>query len=136
MDDRTRAAIAAAADLALVAVFVAIGRASHREDEGDFWVTYWPFAAGLVVGWAAARGWRAPFALLRTGVPAWLGTVVVGMLLRALVGQGVQFAFVVVATIVVGAFLLGWRALLVAVDRSSTRGRETPGPLGYFLRRH
>ena len=136
MDDRTRAVIAGAADLALVALFVVIGRASHREDEGDILVTFWPFAAGLVVGWAATRGWRAPFALLRTGVPAWLGTVVIGMLLRALSGQGVQFAFVVVATIVVGAFLLGWRALLVAIDRSATRGRETPGPLGYFLRRH
>ena len=136
MDDRTRAVIAAAVDLALVALFVAIGRASHREDEGAFLTTYWPFAVGLAVGWAAARGWRAPFALLRTGVPAWLGTVVVGMLLRAVSGQGVQFAFVVVATIVVGAFLIGWRALLVAVDRSAGRGRETPGPLGYFLRRH
>ena len=136
MDDRTRTAIAAAADLALVALFVTIGRASHREDESDFLVTFWPFALGLAVGWASTRGWRAPFAILRTGVPAWIGAVAIGMALRVVSGQGVQVAFVVVATIVVGAFLLGWRALLVAVDRSSTRGRETPGPIGYFLRRH
>ena len=135
MDSRTRVLVAAAADLGLVAVFAAIGRASHRESQGDLLVTLWPFAIGLAVGWASARGWRTPFSLLRTGVPAWIGAVAVGMLLRALSGQGVQVAFVVVATIVVGAFLLGWRTVLVAVQRSATRDGGAPGPIGYFIRR-
>jgi hypothetical protein len=47
----------------------------------------------------------------------------------------VQLAFVVVATIVVGAFLLGWRFLLVALDRSASRTSDNPGPIRYFLRR-
>jgi hypothetical protein len=47
----------------------------------------------------------------------------------------VQVAFVIVASIVVGALLLGWRLLLVALDRSATRSADTPGPVGFFLRR-
>jgi hypothetical protein len=61
--------------------------------------------------------------------------VLVGMLLRAASGQGVQVSFVVVASIVIAAFLLGWRVLLAALDRSSTRSSDTPGPIGFFLRR-
>lgn len=135
MDIRLRALVAFVIDLAAIAVFVVIGRASHREDQAQFLVTWWPFAVGLVVGWAVARGWQRPFAILRTGVAAWIGTVLIGMLLRAATGQGVQAAFVVVASIVVGALLLGWRVLVAALERSATRGSNTPGPVGFFLRR-
>jgi hypothetical protein len=135
MDLRLRAAVALVIDLALVGLFVVIGRASHREDQSAFLVTYWPFAVGLLVGWAGARGWRRPFSVSRTGVLAWVGTVLVGMLLRWASDQGVQVAFVVVASIVVGALLLGWRVLLAAIDRSASRDRDTPGPVGFFLRR-
>jgi hypothetical protein len=135
MDPRSRAVVASVVDLALVALFVVIGRASHGEDEGEFVVTFWPFLVGLVVGWIGARGWRRPFSISRTGLPVWIGTVLIGMLLRAASGQGVQIAFVVVATIVVGAFVLGWRVLLAALDRSASRGRDNPGPIGFFIRR-
>lgn len=135
MDPRLRALVAFAIDAAAVAVFVVIGRASHREDQAAFAVTFWPFATGLVVGWAGARGWRRPFSIAHTGLVAWVGTVLIGMLLRAVSGQGVQVAFVIVASIVVGALLLGWRFLLVALDRSSTRSASMPGPIGFFLRR-
>jgi hypothetical protein len=135
MDPRLRALVAFAVDVVLVAVFVGIGRASHGEDQSAYAVTFWPFAIGLVAGWAVARGWRRPFAISRTGLPAWIGAVVLGMLLRAVSGQGVQVAFVIVASIVLAAFLLGWRFLLVALDRSSSRDANTPGPIGFFLRR-
>jgi len=135
MDPRWRPLIAFAVDVLLVALFVVIGRASHGEDESAFVVTLWPFVTGLVVGWVGARGWKRPFSISRTGLLAWVGTVLIGMLLRAATGQGVQVAFVVVATIVVGAFVLGWRFLLVALDRSASRTSDTPGPIGFFLRR-
>lgn len=135
MDPRLRALVAFAIDVAAIAVFVVLGRAGHREDQAEFLVTFWPFATGLVIGWAASRGWRRPFAIARTGLPAWVGTLLVGMLLRVASGQGVQVSFVVVASIVVGALLLGWRFLVAALDRSATRGADTPGPVGFFLRR-
>lgn len=76
-------------------------------------------------------GWAATFALYRdkfnavllvpTGVVVWLGAVVFGMILRVLSGQGTQFSFIVVATLVLGAFLLGWRALAPLVVRIRTK---------------
>lgn len=135
MDLRWRSLVAFAIDLVLVGVFVGIGRASHGEDQSAWIVTYWPFAIGLAAGWGVVRGWRRPFAIAHTGLPAWIGAVLVGMLLRAVTGQGVQVAFVIVAAIVLGALLLGWRFLLVALERSANRGANTPGPIGFFLRR-
>jgi hypothetical protein len=40
------------------------------------------------------------------------------MMLRAATGGGVQVAFVVVATVVLAAFLLGWRLLLSVARRA------------------
>lgn len=107
-----RIAGAVALDAVLVVVFAAIGRASHGESVLDgLWVTAWPFLAALAIGWIVSLAWRRPAAVVRTGIPVWIVTVAVGMLLRAVGGQGVAVAFVVVATIVLGLFLLGWRLL-------------------------
>jgi DUF3054 family protein len=104
---------AAMADLACVLVFVVIGRANHGHGETVAGVasTAWPFLAGLAVGWLAGLAWRRPAGLWPAGVAAWLGTVAVGMVLRAVSGQGTAVSFIVVALVVLGLFLLGWRAL-------------------------
>ncbi len=113
--DRIRLLSAAVLDLGLVLVFAAIGRASH--DEGhpvtESLTVAWPFLVGAAVGWAVSVGVsrRDPSTLV-AGVPVWLGAVVVGMCLRATTGRGVAVSFVVVALVVLGLFLLGWRATL------------------------
>jgi hypothetical protein len=43
--------------------------------------------------------------------------VAIGMLLRALTGAGTALPFVIVATITLGAFLLGWRALVALIAK-------------------
>lgn len=102
---------ALAADLVLVVVFAVIGRASHDEEVwSGLGVTAWPFLVALLAGWLLALAWRAPTAPLRSGVPIWLITVIGGMVLRAVSGQGVAIAFIIVATIVLGVLLVGWRA--------------------------
>jgi hypothetical protein len=105
--------LAVVLDCCCVLVFVVIGRASHTKGESLAGIasTAWPFLAGLAVGWLAARTWRRPFVLWPGGVGAWLGTVAVGMVLRVVAGQGTAFAFIVVALVFLGLFLLGWRAL-------------------------
>lgn len=110
--------LALAIDLVLVAVFVLIGRATHDEDPllGAL-TTLWPFAVALLVGWAATLAWRAPLAVLRTGVPVWAITVAGGMLLRLASGQGTAVAFIVVATLTLALFLVGWRAVAALVIR-------------------
>lgn len=107
-------AVAALADVFVVIVFVAIGRRSH--DEGGALAgivsTAWPFLVGLGIGWIVTQAWRRPTALV-TGVGIWIVTVVVGMLVRRfLAGDGTATAFIVVATIFTGTFLVGWRALV------------------------
>lgn len=105
-------------DVVLVTVFAAIGRASHTEAMfAGLATTAGPFLAALVIGWLVSLAWRAPRAVVRTGIPVWVVTVVGGMLLRALSGQGVQVAFVIVATIVLLVLLVGWRAIAALIAR-------------------
>jgi uncharacterized membrane protein YhaH (DUF805 family) len=67
------------------------------------------------------RAWRTPLQIVWTGLGVWLITVVVALLLRVVSDQGVQTSFVIVTFVVVGAFLLGWRAVALLVRR--LRGR-------------
>jgi len=114
--------LALAADAILVLVFVLIGRASHDENPvlGAL-TTYWPFLVALGAGWIASLGWRAPLSIVRTGLPVWAITVALGMVLRVVADQGVQLSFVIVTSIVLAVFLLGWRAIAALVLRRRTR---------------
>ena len=111
------------ADVACLLVFVVIGRASHTKGEtlAGIASTAWPFLCGLACGWAAVRAWRRPVALAPAGIGAWLGTVAVGMALRVVAGQGTAAAFIVVALVFLGLFLLGWRSALRFSRRSGSR---------------
>ena len=111
---------AATLDVALVGLFAAVGRASHEPGylplagEGDalrgVLLTAWPFLAGLVIGWALVRSLshRWPIAV-GPGISVVVCTVLVGMLLRIMTGQGTAPTFVLVATLVLAVLLLGWR---------------------------
>ncbi|MEX8034327.1 DUF3054 domain-containing protein [Microbacterium sp. 20-116] len=110
-------------DLVLVVVFAAIGRATHDGDVlgpagSGLATTAWPFVVALLVGWIVTRAWRRPAAIAKTGLPVWAITVALGMVLRALSGQGVAVAFVVVATITLAVMLLGWRGIARLASRS------------------
>lgn len=105
-----------AVDFLLVVVFCAIGRRSHDEAVlAGLLKTVWPFAIGLLIGWAVAVlvARTARFdatALWPSGVLIWLCTLGGGMALRAVSGQGVALSFVIVAASVLALLLLGWRA--------------------------
>ncbi|MCX6521203.1 MAG: DUF3054 domain-containing protein [Actinobacteria bacterium] len=111
---------AAAFDVVAVIVFVAAGRRSHDEGGNALVETAKvaaPFLLALGVGWLALRAWRRPEAL-RTGAGVWLVTVGLGLLLRRTVfDRGTAASFVIVATLVTGALLLGWRAAQLVVAR-------------------
>ena len=121
-------ASAALVDLVLVLVFAAIGRASHDEGLGlaGLAATSGPFLLGWLVGWALVAlmpSTRSRPRGLRAGVLVWVPTVVVGMLVRHAVGEGVQTSFVVVTTIVLAVFLIGWRGARTLVRRARRGGR-------------
>ena len=110
----------ALADLALVLTFVAIGRSSHQESASvfGFFTTAWPFVVGLVLGWVVARAWRGPIRVVPVGLVVWGMTLVAGIALRAITGQGVQLSFVIVTALVLALFLLGWRSVVRWTSRS------------------
>ncbi|MDJ0359503.1 DUF3054 domain-containing protein [Rhodococcus sp. H29-C3] len=114
--------IPAVIDLVLVLIFCAVGRRSHDESGAlaGLATTAWPFLIGAAVGWAATwalyRDKFDAFLLLPTGIIVWVSTVAIGMVLRAISGQGTAFSFVIVATTVLAVFLLGWRALARVVS--------------------
>ncbi len=104
MQHRTWLAI----DVLLVGVFAVIGRLSHYGTltVGGWWTTAWPFLAGPLVAWAVLVLARRTPAAIGSGLIVWVGALVVGMLLRQASGQGTATAFVVVATLVLGALLV------------------------------
>ena len=114
---------AVVADAVCVLAFCAVGRRSHAEGVTVSGVaeTAWPFLVGAAVGWLVSRGWRRPLAVVPTGVAVWVCTIAVGMVLRKLNSGGVAVTFVIVASTVTAALLLGWRAAAALGRRSSGR---------------
>ncbi len=113
-------------DVVLVLVFVAIGRRTHAESGALVGIaaTAWPFLVGLAAGWLLGRVHQRPVRVWPEGAAVWLSTVAVGVLLRGLTDAGTAVSFIVVATVVLGVFLLGWRAAAGALGRRS-RGRRS-----------
>lgn len=106
-------------DTALVLLFAGVGRGSHARESSALGLleTAWPFLLGLAVTWVAARITQHPLAPVRAGVPVWLGTVAIGLLLRAITGSGVALPFVLVATGTLALLLIGWRLIVALVRR-------------------
>ena len=125
---RSRSSIITAGvlDAALVLLFAMIGRLSHGETLAGLAVTYWPFLGGLTIGWLLLRACRHPLSIVWTGLGVWIAAVAGGLLLRLASGQGVQLSFAIVTTIVLGVFLLGWRAVAALVSRASRQRMPTP----------
>lgn len=103
-------------DALLVVAFAAIGRASHDEHVwSGLWQTAWPFLAALAAGWLVSVAWRAPERPVRTGIPVWAVTVAGGIVLRLVSGQGTAVPFIIVASLTLAVFLIGWRAIAVGI---------------------
>lgn len=132
MSTRTWGWLAAVVDVVLVVLFALIGRSSHGEANtvGALWTTAYPFLAGWALGFVSSRAWARPLRIWPTGVLVWVLTVVIGLAIRVATGQGdvdgnpLPISFVIVATIVLGVFLVGWRAIVGLVQRTVTARRD------------
>lgn len=115
-------------DVILVVVFCVIGRLSHASGVlGDIpgtLNTIWPFLVAVLLGHAVLLFRRARIDRMLSGTVIWAITVVVGLLLRALSGQGTALPFIIVATLTLALFLIGWRGILALVRRVRGRARS------------
>ena len=102
------------ADLLFVLLFVAIGRHAHKDGSslGGMASTAWPFAVGLLSGWIFIVLTHRTAPARSSGIIIVLWTVILGMILRIISGQGTAFTFVIVALVFLSLFLVGWRTLL------------------------
>ena len=107
-------------DLFFLLLFVGIGRSTHHDGRtiAGFANTLWPFATGLIAGWVfSRRSHRNPLSPV-SGLLIVLITVVLGMALRVVSGQGTAISFTVVAFIFLSIFLVGWRYGISLVSRA------------------
>ena len=115
-----RVPLAPVLDGICLALFVVLGRESHRIGRGVGWyfTVLWPFVVGwfvtaLVVGLytASTRPW------LRLTV-TWLAGIAIALVLRAVFTNRESFStFAVVVYLFVGVTTFGWRAAVVAMRR-------------------
>ncbi len=100
-----------AIDFVVVLVFVAIGR--HTHDHGlslsGIVSTMWPFIVGAALGWGWVVSRGGTGLSPRNGLEIVVSTVVIGMVLRVIAGQGTAVAFIVVAFVFLGGTMTGWR---------------------------
>jgi len=127
MDRRTP--LAAGLDTFAIVLFVAIGRREHERDSAIVGLlgTAAPFLIALVAAWLALRAWQRPTDL-RTGFGIWAIVIIGGMLLRnSVFGDGTATSFVVVATLFLALFIVGWRAAYGVLARRRSREAVTSG---------
>lgn len=97
--------------MVVIFVFVVIGR--HTHDHGvslsGIASTMWPFVVGLVLGWGWIVSRGGVGTTVREGLLMVIVTVVFGMVLRVIVGQGTAPAFIVVALVFLGGAMQSWR---------------------------
>ncbi|WP_418277484.1 DUF3054 domain-containing protein [Isoptericola jiangsuensis] len=100
-------------DLLCVTVFALVGTANHGTggQAGHVVGVAVPFLVGLAAGWVGARAWRDPARPWPTGVAVWCATVVGGLVLRPLLGGGLEWSFALVTAGFLALTMLGWRLL-------------------------
>ncbi|SMX69688.1 Protein of unknown function (DUF3054) [Brevibacterium iodinum ATCC 49514] len=124
--------IALIVDLILVVLFTIVGHYTHSHsfDPQGLMTTAWPFVAALVIAWLLTAVWDRPIAPLATGTGVWAITVLLGLVLRGIVGQGedpgnVAVTFMIVATSLNLITLVGWRLIATAVSGGSGRPKRS-----------
>lgn len=122
--------LTALADVAVIATFVLLGSNSHSEglSPASLLGVAAPFLIAAAATWAGLIVWHRSNRVegagsgrssLRTvwpdGVAVWLGTAVLGLVLRNVAfGDGTAASFVIVTGAVLGVGLVGWRAAIGA----------------------
>jgi peptidoglycan/LPS O-acetylase OafA/YrhL len=111
----------------LCVLALALGGKNSHDEAGSFWlvlVIAWPFALAAVLAhlWLTLRG-RQAARIWPEGAIVLAVTYVLGMVLRAVSGRGLDPAFLVVAGLFLALTMLGWRGGSQLVRRRVARNR-------------
>lgn len=109
-------------DIGAVAVFALLARIAHQSETmplnfGGWFSSFWPFLIGLALGWAilVAQHWETRARLPIMGLIIWGPTALGGLIIWTIRNAALpHWSFIVVATLMTGALLFGWRC----VDRA------------------
>ena len=110
-------------DATVIILFAVIGREDHGfvSDIWDYLRVAAPFLLALGISIVVLRAWRDPVYWL-TGLALAVGTIVMGMLLRASVwDDGTATSFIVVSAAWMVGLMVGWRLALTGFVRLRRR---------------
>ena len=122
-------ALAAGVDAACLALFVALGRASHDIASGIGWylTVLWPFLIGWFVVALALQLYRAPPDRWVILACTWVAGTAIGLALRAgVTHRSTPIAFIIVAFIFIGLTTFGWRLFVQGLSWVRSRDAHSP----------
>lgn len=110
-------------DLVLVIAFSIMGRAAHGESLGFAGIvrTGAPFVVGTLAGWGILLLARRNGSAVTDGLIVLVSTVVIGNIVRVLIGDGTHWSFILVTVIFLTVLMLGWRVINGKRQRRSVR---------------
>jgi hypothetical protein len=112
MQPRTARALAAGIDAVCLALFVALGRASHDPESGLAWyfTVLWPFLVGWFVVALPLRLYMSHHASWRVLAVTWFAGCAIALLLRvAVTHRDTPLVFIIVTFCFIGIVTFGWR---------------------------
>lgn len=105
-------------DVIAIAVFALLARIAHQTDAMPLnfagWLsTWWPFLLGVFLSWGLIVAFRLDgHRVFPAGLLAWVVTAAVGLGVWSFRNGAIpHWSFVIVATVMSGLLLLGWRAV-------------------------
>lgn len=109
-------------DIVAILAFAIFARMAHKSEPFtalNVLNTWWPFAVGVCVAWGFFALSKRQGASLASGVIVWACTVFAGLGHWAVEhGRAPHYSFIIVATVMSGLLLLGWRGIDRVVSRS------------------
>jgi hypothetical protein len=125
----TARACSAGVDAVCLALFVALGRASHDISSGITWyvTVLWPFLVGWFGLALVVRLYKSPLDRWVMLTCAWVGGTAIALGLRAAVThRDTPIAFIIVAYIFIGLTTFGWRLFVHGLVWVRSRESTTP----------
>lgn len=100
-------------DVIAIAVFAVLARLAHGGvSVAAIMDTFWPFAVGVAVGAVVIAAIKLPAASLPAGIVMWLAVAATGLIIWGIRHAAVpHISFILVASIMSGILLLGWRGV-------------------------